>query len=50
MRTLRTALDLLGAMSESALDKASFAQLGCERAAWFSDTEGNILCVHEDVK
>ena len=26
------------------------AQLGCERAAWFSDTEGNILCVHEDVK
>jgi DNA-binding CsgD family transcriptional regulator len=31
MRTLRTALDLLGAMNESALDKASFARLGVER-------------------
>jgi DNA-binding CsgD family transcriptional regulator len=31
MRTLRAALDLLGAMSESALDKASFASLGVER-------------------
>ena len=31
MRTLRAALDLLGAMSESALDKASFARLGVER-------------------
>ena len=31
MRTLRAALDLLGAMSESALDKASFAKLGVER-------------------
>jgi DNA-binding CsgD family transcriptional regulator len=30
MRSLRTALDLIGAMSESALDKASFAQLGVE--------------------
>ena len=30
MRTLRAALDLLGAMNESALDKASFAQLGVE--------------------
>jgi len=30
MRTLRAALDLLGAMSESALDKASFASLGVE--------------------
>ena len=26
------------------------ATLGCEMAAWFSDTEGNILCVHQDVK
>ena len=26
------------------------ATMGCENAAWFSDTEGNILCVHEDVK
>lgn len=31
MRTLRAALDLLGAMSEAALDKASFARLGVER-------------------
>jgi catechol 2,3-dioxygenase-like lactoylglutathione lyase family enzyme len=23
--------------------------LGSERAAWFSDPEGNILCIHEDV-
>lgn len=25
------------------------ATMGCERAAWFSDTEGNILCLHEDL-
>jgi len=25
------------------------AQMGCENAAWFSDTEGNILCLHEDL-
>lgn len=31
MRTLRAALDLLGAMNETALDKASFARLGVER-------------------
>ncbi|HZN99734.1 MAG TPA: LuxR C-terminal-related transcriptional regulator [Burkholderiales bacterium] len=31
MRTLRAALDLLGAMNESALDKASFARLGVDR-------------------
>jgi DNA-binding CsgD family transcriptional regulator len=30
MRSLRTALDLIGAMSESALDKATYAQLGVE--------------------
>jgi predicted enzyme related to lactoylglutathione lyase len=24
--------------------------LGSEKAAWFKDTEGNILCVHEIVK
>ncbi|MGH3881324.1 MAG: VOC family protein [Actinophytocola sp.] len=23
------------------------AELGNEKAAWFSDTEGNILCIHE---
>lgn len=23
--------------------------LGAEKAAWFRDTEGNILCVHEDL-
>jgi DNA-binding CsgD family transcriptional regulator len=31
MRTLRAALDLLGAMNEAALDKASFARLGVEK-------------------
>jgi DNA-binding CsgD family transcriptional regulator/GAF domain-containing protein len=31
MRTLRAGLDLLGAMSEAALDKATFARLGVER-------------------
>jgi catechol 2,3-dioxygenase-like lactoylglutathione lyase family enzyme len=25
------------------------ATMGCENAAWFSDTEGNILCLHEDL-
>lgn len=24
--------------------------LGSEKAAWFQDPEGNILCLHEDVK
>jgi catechol 2,3-dioxygenase-like lactoylglutathione lyase family enzyme len=24
--------------------------LGSEKAAWFKDTEGNILCLHEDLK
>ena len=23
--------------------------LGAEKAAWFKDTEGNILCIHEDI-
>lgn len=23
--------------------------LGSEKAAWFEDTEGNVLCLHEDV-
>jgi len=23
--------------------------LGAEKAAWFKDTEGNILCIHEDL-
>jgi catechol 2,3-dioxygenase-like lactoylglutathione lyase family enzyme len=26
------------------------ARFGTERAAWFKDTEGNILCVHEGSK
>ena len=25
------------------------AEMGNEKAAWFSDTEGNILCIHEVV-
>lgn len=24
--------------------------LGAEKAAWFSDTEGNILCLHQDLQ
>ena len=24
--------------------------LGTERAAWFSDSEGNILCLHQDLR
>ena len=24
--------------------------LGSEKAAWFNDTEGNILCLHEDIR
>ncbi|MNG30024.1 Glyoxalase-like domain protein [compost metagenome] len=23
--------------------------LGAEKAAWFRDTEGNFLCIHEDI-
>jgi hypothetical protein len=23
--------------------------LGSEKAAWFSDTEGNVLCLHEEI-
>jgi catechol 2,3-dioxygenase-like lactoylglutathione lyase family enzyme len=23
--------------------------LGAEKAAWFKDTEGNVLCIHEDI-
>lgn len=23
--------------------------LGAEKAAWFKDTEGNLLCIHEDI-
>jgi predicted enzyme related to lactoylglutathione lyase len=28
----------------------SVCVLGSEKAAWFKDTEGNILCLHEDLK
>lgn len=24
--------------------------LGAEKAAWFKDTEGNHLCIHEDLQ
>ena len=24
--------------------------IGTDKAAWFSDTEGNILCIHQDVR
>jgi hypothetical protein len=26
----------------------SVCVLGAEKAAWFKDTEGNILCIHQD--
>ena len=29
--------------------EAHVCVLGSEKAAWFEDTEGNILCLHEDV-
>lgn len=25
-------------------------EMGTDRAAWFSDTEGNILCLHQDLR
>ena len=25
-------------------------EIGTDRAAWFSDTEGNILCIHQDLR
>ena len=28
----------------------SVCVLGSEKAAWFKDTEGNILCMHEDLR
>ena len=29
--------------------EAHVCVLGSEKAAWFEDTEGNILCLHEDI-
>jgi len=26
----------------------SVCVLGAEKAAWFKDTDGNILCIHQD--
>jgi hypothetical protein len=26
------------------------ATMGAEKAAWFEDTEGNFLCVHQDLE
>ena len=45
MRSLRTALDLIGAMSESALDKASYAHLGVERLPWLVASEFTTLSI-----
>jgi DNA-binding CsgD family transcriptional regulator len=45
MRTLRAALDLLGAMNESALDKASFARLGVERLPQLVASEFTTLSI-----
>ena len=49
MRTLRARgvrfedYDLPGLKTEQGV-----CVLGAERAAWFKDTEGNILCLHQD--
>jgi DNA-binding CsgD family transcriptional regulator len=45
MRTFRAALDLLGAMSEAALDKASFARLGVERLPGLVASEFTTLSI-----
>ena len=45
MRTLRAALDLLGAMNESALDKRGFAQLGVEQLPQLVASEFTTLSI-----
>jgi DNA-binding CsgD family transcriptional regulator len=45
MRTFRAALDLLGAMGEAALDKASFAKLGVERLPTLVASEFTTLSI-----
>jgi DNA-binding CsgD family transcriptional regulator len=45
MRTLRAALDLLGAMNESALDKSVFAQLGVEKLPQLVASEFTTLSI-----
>ena len=45
MRSLRTALDLLGALNESALDKASFARLGVEALPKLVSSEFTTLSI-----
>jgi DNA-binding CsgD family transcriptional regulator len=45
MRTLRAALDLLGAMDEAALDKATFAKLGVERLPQLVASEFTTLSI-----
>ena len=45
MRTLRAALDLLGAMNESALDKRVFAQLGVEHLPQLVASEFTTLSI-----
>ena len=41
----------LGARRARAVQKTveHVCVLGSEKAAWFRDTEGNILCLHEDL-
>jgi DNA-binding CsgD family transcriptional regulator len=45
MRSLRTALDLIGAMGEAALDKASYAKLGVERLPQLVASEFTTLSI-----
>ena len=45
MRSLRTALDLIGAMNESALDKATYAQLGVEKLPQLVASEFTTLSI-----
>jgi DNA-binding CsgD family transcriptional regulator len=45
MRTLRAALDLLGAMNEAALDKSAYARLGVERLPQLVASEFTTLSI-----
>ena len=45
MRTLRAALDLLGALNESALDKGTFARLGVEKLPQLVASEFTTLSI-----
>jgi len=41
--------DLLDAVWGETYVTENVCVLGSEKAAWFKDTEGNILCIHQDM-